>query len=160
MTILKAVTQPQAKGADSLIAGLLALGLVASGCQAARPTMAGVNHTNENAYVRLVLVGGGFRDFLLPRSSIRMLDLTLDVDRAVLLDGACREIGTSVFGRGNLEFSKGGQLYLGPRNESGMTTQLSQVPGPAAEPTDACLAVPTPMDPRLRPATDGGGSFE
>lgn len=142
----------------AFIALLLVIVLVSSGCQAARPTMAGVNRTDADAYMRLVLVGGGFRDFLLPRNSIRMLDPRLDVDRAILLDSSCREMGTSVFGRGNVPFSRGGQLYLGPQNESGMTTELSQGSGPAAEPTEVCKAVPTPIDPRLRPVLDGGGS--
>jgi hypothetical protein len=141
------------------VAVLLGIVLVAGGCQAARPTMAGVNRTDTDAYIRLVLVGGGFRDFLLPRTSIRMLDIRLDVDRAVILDGSCREMGTSVFGRGNVEFSRGGQVFLGPLNESGMTTELSTATGPAAEATDVCEAAPTPMDPRLRPANNGGGSF-
>lgn len=147
-------------GAGAFVALLFALAIVVGGCQVSRPTMAAVNRTDADTYIRLVLVGGGFRDFLLPRNSLRMLDVRLDVDRAVQFDGACREMGTSVFGQGNVEFSRGGQLFLGPLNESGMTTEISPVTGPPAEPTAVCAAVPTPLDPRLRPASNGGGASQ
>jgi hypothetical protein len=141
----------------ALITLLSAMAVVSGGCIAATgPTMAGVNHTNADAYVRLVVRGGGFQDFLLPRTSLRLLDAHLNVDRVVLFDDTCREVGTVVFGDGNVPFSEGGQIYLGPRNEAGMTTELAPVPGPAAEPADACANVPTPVDPRIRTPLDGG----
>jgi hypothetical protein len=137
----------------------MAFALLCAACQVGQtPTMSGVNRTEQDVVVRLVLDGGGFRDFVLPRNSSRLLDRSLPVDRAVMFDEACREIGTSVFGKGNNSFSDGGQMYLEPPNVSGMTTQVSPMAGPFAEPTARCLEVPTPMDPRLRQASDGGGS--
>lgn len=120
--------------------------------------MAAINRTQEDAVVRLVLVGGGYRDFALPRTSLIMLDRSLHVDRAVMFDQQCREIGTSVFGNGNNSFSDGGQMYLEPPNVSGITTELSPVTGAPAASTERCLEVPTPIDPRVRPPSDGGGS--
>jgi hypothetical protein len=137
----------------------VASALLCTACQVGRtPTMAGVNRTEQDAIVRLVLDGGGFRDFALPRNSLRLLDRSLPVDRAVMFDQECREIGTSVFGKGNNLFSDGGQMYLEPPNVSGITTELSPMSGPFAEATEMCRDVPTPMDPRLRQPLDGGSS--
>ncbi len=120
--------------------------------------MAGVNHTDRDAYVRLVISGGGSGDFLLPANTAVLLSTNLDVDRAVMFDDTCKEIGTSVFGDPQVPFSVGGQMFLGPMNESGMTTeQLAPAPALPASPTDACANVPTPADPRSRVPIDGGG---
>ncbi|HET9852817.1 MAG TPA: hypothetical protein VFP56_09955 [Candidatus Limnocylindrales bacterium] len=138
---------------------LLAVAFTVAACQFGRePTMAGVNRTEEDAVVRLVLVSGAFRDFALPRNSLVLLDRSLNVDRAVMVDQNCREIGTSVFGKGNNSFFEGGQMYLEPPDVSGMTTELSVLTGSIATSTDRCLDVPTPIDPRLRQPSDGGGS--
>ena len=138
---------------------LVVAAITMSACQFGRTTsMAAENRTDEDAVIRLVLVGGGFRDFALPQHSIVLLDMSLDVDRAVMFDPSCREMGTSVCGKGNTSYRDGGQLYLAPPNQTGMTTELSPVAAPFAEPSRTCLQVPTPVDPRLRPPTNGGGA--
>ena len=133
-------------------------GVVSTACGQATPPMAGVNHTDRDAYVRLVIRGGGSGDFLLPANSAVLLSTDLDVNRAVMFDETCTEIGTSVFGDPQSPYSIGGQMSLGPRNESGFTTkQLEPPPTVAASPTDACAGTPTPIDPRTRVPIDGGG---
>lgn len=152
-------TDRRTQRALALVALVAIAGVDAAACgEATRPIMAGVNHTDRDAYVRLVIRGGGFGDFLLPPNSAVLLSTNLDVDRAVTFDAACNEVGTSVFGGPQVPFSVGGQIYLGPRNESGMTTeQLAPPPALPASPTDACANVPTPADPRSRVPIDGGG---
>jgi hypothetical protein len=143
----------------ALVALVAIAGVDAAACgQATPPIMAGVNHTDREAYVRLVIRGGGFGDFLLPPNSAVLLSTNLEVDRAVTFDASCNEVGTSVFGDPQIPFSVGGQIYIGPRNESGMTTdQLAPPPALPASPTNACANVPTPADPRLRVPIDAGG---
>ena len=89
-------------------------GVVATACGKATPPMAGVNHTGQDAYVRLVIRGGGFGDFLLPANSAVLLSTDLDVDRAVTFDANCQETGTVVFGDPQDPYSAGGQIYIGP----------------------------------------------
>lgn len=141
-----------------LLASFLILAIV-SGCagEPARP-MAGVNRTDKNAFVRLVIKDGGFGDFLLPANSTVLLTTDLNVDRAVTFDETCHETGTVVFGNPQVDFSAGGQIFLGPKNEGGMTNELPAegfIPG--AAPTDVCANAPTPADPRDRVPLAGGG---
>jgi hypothetical protein len=140
--------------------GVAACGDAPHPVEAAEPVMAGVNHTDRIAYIRLVSSGGKSRDFLLPPNRAVLLSTSLDVDRAVTFDAACKEVGTAVFGPPQVSFSVGGQIFLGPKNESGMTTdQLVPPPPLPASPTDACARIPTPRDPRDRVQIGGGGGI-
>jgi hypothetical protein len=156
--VVVGIADRRTQRALALVALLTVAGVIAAACGEATPPMAGVNHTDRDAYVRLVIRGGGFGDFLLLANSAVLLSTNLDVDRAVMFDDTCKEIGTSVFGDPQVPFSVGGQMFLGPKNESGMTTeQLAPPPTVLASPTDACANVPTPADPRNRVPIDGGG---
>jgi hypothetical protein len=119
--------------------------------------MAGVNRTSSDVIARLVGADGTAEDVLLPPHRAVLLVPHLQVTRVVLLDVRCAEIGTAVFGDPQDPFAAGGQVYVGPRNEAGVTTtQLVPNPALVASAVGVCAGVPTPADPRSRVPFAGG----